>query len=274
MFDRLKGLSPHLALGAGALALSSLLAGCGGGAGDDDSVRVGVIAGPESELMEVAQRIAKERFDLDVQIVEFTDYVSPNAALADGSIDANAYQHAPYLQAMNQDRGYDLVSAGNTFLYPIGAYSRRHDSIEALPEGATIALPNDPSNQARALLMLDQAGLISLVDDQNPEATLDDISDNPHGLQFREVDAAQLPRSLDDVDLAFINNTFAQPAGLTPEDALLREGTDSPYVNLIVVRNGDQELPKIRHLVEAFQTEEVANRAEALFQCGAIPGWQ
>ncbi|MBA2777660.1 MetQ/NlpA family ABC transporter substrate-binding protein [Billgrantia kenyensis] len=261
---------------AGTLATTSLIAGCGN---DDDatetrSIKVGTMSGPESEVMEVAVGIARERYDLEVQIIEFTDYVSPNAALADGSLDANAFQHEPYLQSMIDDRGYDLTVAGYTFVYPIGAYSERHDSIEALPERAIIALPNDPTNGGRAMILMHNAGLIELDDPENLEATPVNVIDNPHGFRFREIEAAQLPRVLQDVDLAFINNTFAQPAGLRLEDALIKEGTESPYVNLIAVRSGDEEREEIQQLVSAYQSDEVAAKALELFDGGAVPGWQ
>lgn len=270
MFKASKG----LALGASALVLGALLAGCGGDKKDANTISVGVISGPEEQLMEAAKQEAKQRFNLDVKIVEFTDYVSPNASLSDGSIDANAYQHQPYMDSMNKERGYHLVAAGKTFIYPIGAYSKRHTSIDQLQDGATIGIPNDPSNEARALLVLAKAGLITLKDNSNPTAGLGDITNNPHNFKFQEIDAAQLPRSLDDVDLAVINSNFAQPAGYELKDALLKEGPDSPYVNLIVVRDGDQDKENVKHLVEAFQTDAVANRAEELFHGGAVPGWK
>lgn len=253
---------------------SALLAGCGSDDAETRSIKVGTMSGPESEVMEVAVNLAKERYDLDVEIIEFTDYVSPNAALADGSLDANAFQHAPYLDSMIEDRGYDLAVAGYTFVYPIGAYSEKHDSIESLPEGALIALPNDPTNGGRAMILMHNSGLITLDDPENLEATPVNVADNPHGFEFREIEAAQLPRVLPDVDLAFINNTFAQPAGLQLEDALLREGPESPYVNLIAVRAGDEEREEIQQLVSAYQSDEVAEKALELFDGGAVPGWQ
>ncbi|NDL71770.1 MetQ/NlpA family ABC transporter substrate-binding protein [Vreelandella alkaliphila] len=240
---------------------------------DTRTIKVGTVAGPETEVMEVAVRIAKAEYDLNVEIIEFTDYVTPNAALADGSLDANAYQHEPYLQAMVNDRGYDLAIAGRTFVYPIGAYSEKYDSIEELPDGAQIALPNDPSNEGRALILMHNKGLITLNDPSNLEATPIDIADNPRNFRFREIEAAQLPRVLPDVDMAFINNTFAQPAGLSLDDALIKEGPESPYVNLIAVRGGDEEREDIRQLVSAYQRDEVIEKAEELFKGGAVPGW-
>ncbi|WP_081948820.1 MetQ/NlpA family ABC transporter substrate-binding protein [Litchfieldella xinjiangensis] len=265
---------PSHLLGAATLLGALTLAGCGSEESETRSIKIGTVAGPETEVMEVAARIAKEEHDLEVEIVEFTDYVSPNAALADGSLDANAYQHEPYMRSMVEDRGYDFAVAGRTFVYPIGAYSERYDSIEDLPDGATIALPNDPSNEARALILMHNEGLIELEDPSNLEATPIDIAENPHDFDFREIEAAQLPRVLPDVDMAFINNTFAQPAGLSLDDALIREGPESPYVNLIVVRGGDEEREEIQQLVDSYQRDEVAAKAEELFKGAAVPGWE
>ncbi|WP_048306992.1 MetQ/NlpA family ABC transporter substrate-binding protein [Halomonas sp. PR-M31] len=257
------------------LLSATLLAGCGGSdEGDSNSIKVGTVAGPETEVMQVAKRLAKERHDLEVEIVEFTDYVSPNAALADGSLDANAFQHEPYMQSMVEDRGYDFAIAGRTFVYPIGAYSEKYDSIEDLPDGATIALPNDPSNEGRSLILMHNEGLLELKDVGNLEATPIDIAKNPRNFEFREIEAAQLPRVLPDVDMAFINNTFAQPAGLSLDDALIKEGPESPYVNLIAVRGGDEEREAIQQLVEAYQSNEVKDKAKELFDGAAVPGWE
>ena len=199
------------------------------------SIKMGTVAGPETEVMEVAARIAKEEYDLDVEIIEFTDYV--------------------------------------TFVYPIGAYSEKYDSIDDLPDGAQIALPNDPSNEGRALILMHNEGLITLNDPEFLESTPIDIAENPRDFRFREIEAAQLPRVLPDVDMAFINNTFAQPAGLSLDDALIKEGPESPYVNLIAVRGGDEEREEIRQLVDAYQRDEVIEKAEELFKGAAVPGW-
>ncbi|WP_458525893.1 MetQ/NlpA family ABC transporter substrate-binding protein [Onishia taeanensis] len=265
-------LRPTRLLGAATLVGAGLLAGCG--SDDDQPLKIGTVAGPETEVMQVALDVAKQDYDLNAEIVEFTDYVSPNAALADGSLDANAYQHEPYMQSMVEDRGYDFAIAGRTFVYPIGAYSEQFDRIEDLPEGAVIALPNDPSNEGRSLILMHNQGLIELEDPQNLEATPIDIIDNPNDFEFREIEAAQLPRVLPDVDLAFINNTFAQPAGLSLDDALIKEGPESPYVNLIVVRGGDEDREAIQQLVNAYQSDAVAAKAEELFKGAAVPGWK
>ncbi|MEQ5801797.1 MetQ/NlpA family ABC transporter substrate-binding protein [Halomonas sp. H10-9-1] len=252
---------------ASTLPLGSALA-------DDHAIKIGTVAGPETQVMEVAAEIAEREYGLEVEIIEFTDYVTPNAALADGSLDANAYQHEPYMRSMVEDRGYDFAIAGYTFVYPIGAYSEKYDSIDELPDGATIALPNDPSNEGRALILMHNLGMLELADPENLEATPLDIAANPRDFEFREIEAAQLPRVLPDVDMAFINNTFAQPAGLTLDDALIKEGPESPYVNLIAVRGGDEEREAIQQLVKAYQTEEVEAKAAELFGAQAVPGWK
>ncbi|KFF49760.1 MetQ/NlpA family ABC transporter substrate-binding protein [Salinicola sp. DM10] len=259
------------ALGATVLGLG-LITGTAHAA--DDTIKVGTMAGPESDVMQAAKQVAKEKYGLDVEIVEFTDYVTPNAALADGSLDANAYQHEPYLRAMMKDRGYDFAIAGKTFVYPIGAYSAKYDSIDELPDGATIALPNDPTNEGRALILMHNKGLIKLDDPSNLEATPIDIVDNPHDYSFKEIEAAQMPRVLPDVDMAFINSTFTQPAGLTLDDALIKEGAESPYVNLIVVRDGHQNDKAVQELVKAYQSDAVEQKAEDMFKGGAVPGWK
>lgn len=264
-------------LGAAALLGLGLLAvqvGADDGGDADNHIKVGTVAGPETEVMRVAKRIAEEKYGLTVEIIEFTDYVTPNAALADGSLDANAYQHEPYMRSMIEDRGYDFAIAGRTFVYPIGAYSAKYDSIEELPDGAVIALPNDPTNEGRALILMHNKGLIELDDPSNLEATPLNIVENPHDFEFREIEAPQLPRVLPDVDLAFINNTFAQPAGLTLDEALIREGPESPYVNLIVVREGEEDREAIQQLVKSYQTQAVIDKAEELFKGGAVPGWK
>ncbi|WP_067521757.1 MetQ/NlpA family ABC transporter substrate-binding protein [Endozoicomonas ascidiicola] len=255
-----------------ALSVSVLLVGCG--AGDDEVLKVGVIAGPEADVMRVAVELAEKQHGIDVELVEFSDYISPNVALADGSIDVNAFQHRPYLDSMVRDRGFKLVAVGNTFVYPIAAYSKKLTDISELQDGAKIAIPNDPSNEGRALILLDQRGFIKLKDINNLEATPVDIVENPRKFEFIELDAAQLPRSLDDVDLAFINNTYAIPAGLTPtEHGLLVEDEDSPYVNIIVARDDNDDDPRVAALVSSYQSDVVEAKADELFKGSSVAGW-
>jgi len=259
-----------------AFALLSVIAltGCSQKEGPN-TVSVGTIAGPETQLMQVAKQVAKKRFGLHVKIVTFSDYTLPNEALNDGSIDANAFQHAPFLKAQVRERGYHIVPAAKTFLYPMALYSKKLHSLSQLKANAKVGIPNDPSNEARALLLFQKAKLIKLKPNVGLNATPVDIVSNPKQLQFVELDAAQLPRSLSDVALAAINTNYAIPAGLSPKkDALFVEGTDSPYVNIIAIRSNEKNSKKIKELIEAYQSKPVLEKAEALFGDGAIAGWK
>ncbi len=239
---------------------------------DPNTLLIGTISGPETELVDVAQKVALERYGLTVKIIEFSDYNLPNEALMDGTLDANIYQHLPYLQAASKAHGYDFEVIGKTFIYPTGLYSAKIKSLQTLPDHALIALPNDPSNEARALLLLQKTGLITL---KNKQAlTIRDIANNRKNLRFKELDAAQLPRLLADVDAAVINTTFAIPAGLKPSrDALFLEDKNSPYANLIVVRRDSDKKPQLELLVKALNSKEVRDRAQALFGDAAIVAW-
>ena len=258
------------------LAVSALvLAGCGSNTESDPNapLRVGMVSGPEVEVMKVAVAKAKADSNLDVELVEFQDYITPNIALSDGSVDINAYQHRPYLDSMIRDRGLKLVGIANTFVYPIAAYSDKITAITELKEGAKVAIPNDPSNEGRTLIMLHNQGYIKLKDATKLDATPSDIIENPRKLVFIELEAAQLPRSLPDVDIAFVNNTFAISAGLTTDQALLVEDKKSPYMNIIVSRLDNKDDPRIAKLVKAYQSDEVEKAATELFQGNAIKGW-
>ncbi len=257
------------------VAGSVVLAGCSSQDDGTGPLKIGVMAGPEADVMKVAAQVVEKEHGVKVELVEFSDYISPNVALADGSIDANAFQHKPYLESMINDRGFKLAAVGNTFVYPIGAYSNTLKNINDLKDGAKIAIPNDPSNEGRTLILLANKGFIKLKDINNLEATPADITENPRGLEFIELDAAQLPRSLDDVDVAFINSTYSVPAGLLPSrDAILVEGKDSPYVNLIVAREDNKTDDRIIKLIEAYHTEAVEKKAQELFKGSAVPGWK
>lgn len=257
---------------AGILVL--LLVACSSKKEASDVIRVGVISGPEAQLMERAKEVAQKKYGLNVKIIEFSDYVTPNIALAQGNIDANAYQHQPFLDAQINDRHYSMVAVGKTFLYPMGLYSTKIQNLSQLQDGAQIAVPNDPSNEARALLLLQKAGLIELKPDTGANATLQDIAKNPRHFKIVELDAAELPRTLKDVSIAAINTTFVSAAGLSPKTAIFLEATDSPYVNLIVVRKADQDSAKVRELVQAYQSPEVEQLAEKLFGRSAIAAWK
>lgn len=258
------------------LAIFTILSACGNDkpANDPMHIKVGTISGPETALMITAKRVAMQKYGIDIQIVEFSDYRLPNTALANGSIDANVYQHLPYLQAAIKAQGYKLVSIGKTFIYPMGIYSNKINDLDDLPKNAIVAIPNDPSNEARALLLLQKAGVIRLNQPLNFAATAADIVENPKNLLFKTMDAAQLARILPDVSIAIINTNFALPAGLSPSrDAIYQEDKDSPYANIIVVRKGDEQRPAIQALVRSLQSEQVLRTAQQQFFGHAIPAW-
>ncbi len=221
------------------------------------SLRVGASPVPHSEILELIQPILAAQ-GIDLEIVVFTDYVLPNLALAEGELDANYFQHVPYLEQFSADHGLDLTVVGGVHVEPIGLYSQNLTTLEGLPQGTQVAIPNDPSNSGRALLLLEAAGLIGLADDAGLSATSLDITDNPHGLRFIELEAAQLPRSLADVGLAVINTNYALEAGLNPvQDALALEGAESPYVNVVVVQTGREHEEVVAALIDALQSEHV-----------------
>ncbi len=238
-----------------------------------DVIKVGTIAGPETKLLEVAKGVAKRCYGLNIIIVAFTDYNTPNAALNDGSIGANMFQHKPFLDKAIQERGYDIVSVGKTFIYPMGVYSNKIQHLSQLKQGDKVAIPNDPSNETRALLLLQKAGLITLKPKITVLGTISDIQLNHKQLKFVALNAAQLPRSLSDVTIAVINTNFAIPAGLSPSKALYAEAADSPYANVVVVHKGNTELPKVKELVASLHSKEVLQAAKQIFGDGALPAW-
>ncbi|WP_076586554.1 MetQ/NlpA family lipoprotein [Vibrio ostreicida] len=266
------GLKGLLTIAAAASAL--VLAGCGEKQTDNSKIKVGVMAGAEAQVAEVAAQVAKEQYGLNVELVTFTDYVTPNAALDDGSIDINAFQHKPYLDQQVIDRGYKLSVAGNTFVYPIAGYSKQVTSVADLKDGARIAVPNDPTNLGRSLILLEQQGLIKLREDVGLLATVRDITENPKNLNILELDAAQLPRSLDDVALSVINTTYASSINLTPQkDGIFVEDKQSPYVNLIVAREDNVNAENVQNFIKSYQTDEVYSAASDIFHGGVVKGW-
>ncbi|CNF46411.1 DL-methionine transporter substrate-binding subunit [Yersinia rohdei] len=252
------------------------LVGCGPAEKDPNHIKVGVIVGAEQQVAEVAQKVAKDKYGLDVELVTFNDYVLPNEALSKGDIDLNAFQHKPYLDQQIKDRGYKLVSVGNSFVYPIAGYSKKIKSLDELQAGAQVALPNDPTNLGRSLLLLQSVGLIKLKDGVGLLPTVLDVVENPKNLKLVELEAPQLPRSLDDqkIDLAIINTTYASQIGLTPaKDGLFVEDKDSPYVNLIVAREDNKDAENVKKFVQAYQSDEVYDAANKAFNGGAVKGW-
>ncbi|WP_148873690.1 MetQ/NlpA family lipoprotein [Serratia marcescens] len=260
----------------GALIGTLALAGCGQDEKNPNHIKVGVIVGAEQQVAEVAQKVAKEKYGLDVELVTFNDYVLPNEALSKGDIDLNAFQHKPYLDQQIKDRGYKLVPVGNTFVYPIAGYSKKIKSLDELKEGSQIALPNDPTNLGRSLLLLQKVGLIKLKDGVGLLPTVLDVTENPKNLKLVELEAPQLPRSLDDqqIALAVINTTYASQIGLTPaKDGLFVEDKDSPYVNLLVAREDNKDAENVKKFVQAYQSDEVDAAANKIFNGGAVKGW-
>ncbi|WP_226101900.1 MetQ/NlpA family lipoprotein [Dickeya oryzae] len=260
----------------GALIGALALAGCGQEQKNPNHIKVGVIVGAEQQVAEVAQKVAKEKYGLDVELVTFNDYVLPNEALSKGDIDLNAFQHKPYLDQQIKDRGYKLVSVGNTFVYPIAGYSKKIKSLSELQNGAQIALPNDPTNLGRSLLLLQKVGLIKLKDNVGLLPTALDVVENPKNLKLVELEAPQLPRSLDDdqIALAIINTTYASQINLTPaKDGLFVEDKNSPYVNLLVAREDNKDAENVKKFVKAYQSEEVNQAALKVFNGGAVKGW-
>jgi D-methionine transport system substrate-binding protein len=236
-------------------------------------VRIGATPGPHAQILEAVKPVAARK-GLDLKIIEFSDYVVPNAALADGELDANSFQHQPYLDNQKTDRGYKIETVALTVNFPIGIYSKKHKAWDAVPNGATVAFPNDPTNGGRALLLLQDKGMIKLKPDVGFKPTIADVTENRKKLKFVEIDAAQAPRVLDDVDAAIINTNYAQQAGLNPvKDAILREDPKGPYVNLIAVRAEDKDKSWVKALVEAYRSPEVKAFVEEKFQGAVLASW-
>ena len=236
-------------------------------------VRLGVTAGPHAQIAEVARKVAA-RDGIDLHIVEFQDYIRPNAALDAGDLDANSYQHLPFLDSQIQARGYKISAVGFTVAFPMGFYSRRVKSLAELPRGAKVGIPNDPSNSGRALQLLQKAGVLKLKATAGIGATAADIVDNPKGLQIVQLEAAQLARSLDDLDASAINTNYAMQAGLVPtRDAIAIEDAHGPWANLIAVRSADRDKPWVAKLVKAFQSPEVKSFVTDKFSGSMVPAF-
>ena len=256
---------------AALIALSSLFAqGANEAASSTTKIVVGATPEPHAALLSlVVDDLAAQGITLEIK--EFTDYVTPNDAVEYGEIDANYFQHIPYLESFNTEHGYHLVNAGGIHIEPIALYSKKYYSLSDIPGGATIAIPNDPTNEGRALLLLEAAGLITLKADAGLEAIPLDIASNPKNLKFSEIEAATLPRVLGDVDAAVINGNYAIPAGLVAtRDGLYVEGAESPYVNVIAVKEGNENNPAIKALVEALKSDEVKAYVAETYKNGEV----
>ncbi|NLL37607.1 MAG: MetQ/NlpA family ABC transporter substrate-binding protein [Fretibacterium sp.] len=238
-----------------------------------EKIKLGVDGGPHEEIAEVVQKIAAEK-GLEIELVLFADFILPNAALADGDIDVNSFQHLPYMENMMKDRGYKLKSIGNTVLMPMGAYSKKVRSPEEIQEGMVVAIPNDPSNGGRALLLLQDNGLISLDPAQGLLPTVLDITENRLSLKFVELDAAQMVRAIEDTDLSIITTNYAVESGLVPaRDAFLIESNKSPYVNIIAVREGEEDRPEFKILVESYQNDTIKKFVDEKYKGAIVSAW-
>lgn len=251
-----------------------LLAACGneqaGNAEGKDTVKVGV-SGGDTRTWDFILDIANEQ-GLNIELVKFNDYVQPNIALAEGEIDANAFQTISYFDEFKTAQNLDLEAIGSTVIAPMGLYSKKHKVLEDLKDGATIALPNEGTNFGRALLLLQEAGLITLTDDFEGIGSLDKVKDNPKNLKFEPVAAGNTPRFLDDVDASIINNNFAVEADLKLNEALFHESaTAKPYINIIAVKTGDADRPELQKLVEIYHSEEVEQFIIDTFKGSSIP---
>ena len=238
-----------------------------------EPLRVGATPVPHAEILELIKpELARQGIDLDIKV--FTDYVQPNLQVDQKHLDANYFQTKPYLDNFNSGKGTDLVIVEGVHVEPFGGYSDKYQSLEELPEGATIAIPNEGSNSGRALLLLQKAGLLELKDPSNALATPSDIASNPRKFKFRQLESAMLPRVLNQVDLAMINTNYALEAKLNPkEDALVIEGSDSPYVNYLVARPDNRDSAAIKKLAEALTSPEVKAFIEQKYSGAVLPAF-
>ena len=235
-------------------------------------VRIGASPGPHAEILEKVKPIAAKN-GLDLKIIEFSDYVVPNQALAAGELEANSFQNQPYLDNQVKDRGFKLVSVGLTVNFPLGIYSSKYKSWAEVPDGATVAIQNDPTNGGRSLLLLQDKGVIKLKDGVGFKPTVADIVSNPKKLKIIEIEAAQTPRSLADVAAAAINTNYAVDAKIEPTSAILREDPQGPYVNLIAVREADKDKPWVKALLASYHTPEIKAFVAERFKGSVLAGW-
>lgn len=238
-----------------------------------ETIKIGVTPEPHRTLVELVVDDLREE-GVEVEVIEFTDYVTPNTTLADGDLDANFFQHGPYFDDFIEKQELDLVSIGNIHVEPMALYSNSASSLDDLADGSDIAIPNDSVNGGRALLLLDANGLIVLDDSAGIEATINDIVDNPKNFKITELEAAFLPRALDDVDAAVINGNYALEADLNPlTDGLIIEGGESPYANLIAVRKGEENEEKFDKLLKALQSDKVKTYIEETYKGAVVPAF-
>jgi D-methionine transport system substrate-binding protein len=267
---------------AGALAVlaaAALFSGCGSekktekAPAEKKKIVVGITPGYSEKIMEFVRDEAKKQ-GLEVELKVFSDYITPDQALAQKEIDLNSYQHGPFLEAFNKKNGTKLVPIGKTYLAPLRLYSNKIKDIKEIKEGDKIAIPNDPSNGGRAILMLSKLGLISVKEGvKASDLTVNDITSNPKKLQILELEAAQLPRSLDDTAASVINAGYANSAGMDPNAAVAKEDNTSPYVNIIAAREADKDNPTYQKFVKIFQSESVKKYINDNCKGALVPAW-
>ncbi len=258
----------------GALAVG-VLAGCGGKGADDKVIKVAASATPHAELLEQAKPILAEQ-GYDLQVTVFDDYIQPNEVVEGGDFDANYFQHIPYLDSFNEEKGTHLVNAGGIHYEPFGIYPGTKSDLGAVAEGDSIAVPNDTTNEARALLLLQDNGLITLKEGAGLNATVNDITDNPYNLDIVELEAAQIPRVLPEVAYAVMNGNYALEAGYSvAKDALAYESSDSEaaktYVNVIAVKEGNESAAKVKALVDALKSDTIKEYINSTYDGAVIP---
>ena len=271
-------LKKTIAVSLAALACTAIITGCGQNekntAGEKTEIKVGTVPGYSEQVVEFVAKEA-EKEGLKVTIVPFSDYVTPNQALAQGDTDLNSFQHGPFLNAFNEKNGTHIVAIGNTYLAPLRLFSNKYKSVNDLPDGASIAIPNDPSNGGRALLLLEKNGLIKLKEGTNPvKAVISDIAENPKHLNLIELEAPQLPRALEDCDGSVINGGYVVSAGLDPKSAIAEEDNTSPYVNIIAANEKDKDNPAYKKFVKIFQTDATRKYIEDNFQVTLVPAFR
>ena len=237
------------------------------------TLKVGANPIPHADLLNLVKADLLAQ-GIKLEVIEITDYVTPNLLLAEKQIDANFFQHTPYLTNFAAERKLSLESAGQVFVAPLGLYSRKYKKLADIPAGSVITIPNDPTNEARALILFQNKGLIKLAPDSGLKATVRDIVDNPKKFVFKEIEAPQLPRTLDDAAAAIINGSFATQAGFFPaRDNLMIEGSESPYANIVAVRKGDAKDWRVVALVKALQTEKVRQYLENNYSGSFVPAF-
>ena len=261
------------ALAVAATAVSTLSLPATSLAEDKKELKVGIISGEDEDVWRVVTAEAAKK-GLTIEAVVFNDYTQPNEALARGEIDANAFQHLPYLESQVAQHGYKIVPVGYTAVWPIGLYSRKHAKVADLPDGAVVGVPNDPSNEGRALRVLQNEGLIKLKDGTGILATIADIAENPKNLEIKELDAGIVGRSVDDLDAAIVNTDWALKSGLTPENRIAQEPVDdNPYRNFIAVREESKDEPWVKPLVEAYQNDAVKAEFDRVYKGTGISAY-